>query len=68
MTALITSNTARVTGVDRMLLATAAAIDRYVAARLSRRGSARTPSSATTASRDVRSNAVAMGWMGILPR
>jgi HAMP domain-containing protein len=68
MTALIASNTVRVTGFERMLLITAAAMDRFVAVRLERRTSPNEPSTARTAATDIRSNALAMGSLGMLPR
>lgn len=68
MTAIIASGSARVTGFERMLLTTAAAMDRFVAARLERRESAITPAAARASASDIRADALAMGSVGMLPR
>lgn len=58
----------RTTGFERMLLTTAAGLDRFVASRLERRGSGAGPRSAQAAAGDTRSDALAMGAVGMLPR
>lgn len=68
MTALIAPHAVSATGFERMLLTTASSIDRFVAARLAKRGSAAAPSGARTAAADARADALAMGSVGMLPR
>ncbi|MHC2998978.1 hypothetical protein [Microbacterium sp. HJ5] len=69
MTAL-TAPTAvvRTTGFERMLLTTATGLDRFVASRLERRAASRRPVDAQTAAGETRSDALAMGSIGMLPR
>jgi hypothetical protein len=69
MTALTASHAVvRTTGFERMLLTTAAGLDRFVATRLERRGADDGPRVARTAAGDTRSDALAMGSVGMLPR
>ena len=76
MTALTASHAVvRTTGFERMLLTTAAGLDRFVATRLERRGADDGPRVADdgprvarTAAGDTRSDALAMGSVGMLPR
>ena len=69
MTALTASHAVvRTTGFERMLLTTAAGLDRFVATRLARRGTNDGPRAAQTAAGDSRSDALAMGAVGMLPR
>ncbi|WP_127474785.1 hypothetical protein [Microbacterium sulfonylureivorans] len=58
----------RTTGFERMLLTTAAGIDRFVATRLERRAAAVRPVAAQSAAGEARSDALAMGSVGMLPR
>jgi hypothetical protein len=51
-----------------MLLAAAVGVDQFVAARLERRAATASPASAQTAATDARSDALAMGSVGMLPR
>ncbi|MCH6229420.1 hypothetical protein MK786_01550 [Microbacterium sp. CFH 31415] len=69
MTALTASHAVvRTTGFERMLLTTAAGLDRFVATRLERRGTTEGPRAAQTAAGEIRSDALAMGAVGMLPR
>lgn len=58
----------RTTGFERMLLTAANVLDRFVATRLERRAASTRPISAQTAATDARSDAQAMGAVGMLPR
>lgn len=58
----------RTTGFERMLLTAAVGIDRFVAARLERRAAVVRPASAQDGAADARSDALAMGSIGMLPR
>jgi hypothetical protein len=68
MTALIAPRSVRTTRFERMLLTTAAGMDRFVATRLERRGATVPPLSAQTAAIDARTDALATGSLGMLPR
>ncbi|MDY0909600.1 hypothetical protein [Microbacterium sp. CFBP9034] len=69
MTALTAPRAAvRTTGFERMLLTAAVGIDRFVAARLERRSTASGAVGARTAAGDARTDALALGSVGILPR
>lgn len=68
MTALISPRPARVTRFERMLLVTAAAMDRFVAARLQRRASSSPIWPARVAAAESRADALAAGSVGMLPR
>lgn len=69
MTALTASTAVvRTTGFERMLLTAAAGIDRFVAARLERRAATVHPVVARSAAGEARSDALAMGNVGMLPR
>lgn len=68
MTALTAPRSVRATGFERMLLTAAAAMDRFVAVRLERRGSLAAPVDARSAASDARADALAMGSVGMLPR
>ncbi len=59
---------ARTTGFERMLLTTAAGIERFVGTRLERRAVVARPASAQVAATEARSDALAMGSVGMLPR
>jgi len=58
----------RTTGFERMLLTTAAGIDRFVATRLEHRAAAIRPVAVQAAAVDARADALAMGNVGMLPR
>lgn len=69
MTALTASRVVvRTTGFERMLLTAAAHIDRFVDSRLARRATASRAIAMQVAATDARSDARAMGSLGILPR
>lgn len=68
MTALTVHRSVRTTRFERMLLAAAAGMDHFVAARLERRGATTRPVSAQTAAADTRADALALGSVGMLPR
>ncbi|MFE7845023.1 hypothetical protein ACFUTX_07490 [Microbacterium sp. NPDC057407] len=68
MTALIGPRSARVTRFERMLLVTAAAMDRFVAGRLEHRASSSRTWPARFAAGERRADAMAMGSIGMLPR
>jgi len=59
---------ARTTRFERMLLTTAAGIDRFVAMRRQRRASASRTVAAQAAAVEARTDARALGSIGILPR
>ena len=68
MTALIAPRSVRTTRFERMLLTTAAGMDRFVETRLERRGTTPPPVAAQTAAADARADALATGSVGMLPR
>jgi hypothetical protein len=68
MTALTAPRSVRTTRFERMLLTTAAGMDRFVQARLERRRTTAAPVPAQIAAGDVRADALAMGSVGMLPR
>jgi hypothetical protein len=68
MTALTAPRSVRATRFERMLLTTAAGMDRFVALRLERRRTADRPVTAQVAAGDARADALAMGSIGMLPR
>lgn len=68
MTALTVHRSVRTTLFERMLLTTAAGMDRFVAARLERRRTTAVPVTAQSAAGDARADALAMGAVGMLPR
>lgn len=69
MTAFIAPRTvARTTRFERMLLTTAAGMDRFVTTRLERRAVVARPVAAQVGAADARSDALAMGSIGMLPR
>ncbi|MFD0791361.1 hypothetical protein ACFQ0P_13220 [Microbacterium insulae] len=68
MTALTAPRSVSATGFERMLLAAAVGVDQFVAARLERRAASASPVPAQTAATDARSDALAMGSVGMLPR
>ncbi len=68
MTALRAPRSVSITRFERMLLATAAGMDRFVSGRLERRRRTARPASAQAAAGDARAVALAMGSVGMLPR
>ncbi|WP_214467209.1 hypothetical protein [Microbacterium flavescens] len=69
MTAFTASHAViRTTGFERMLLITAAGIDRFVVSRLERRAATEGARAAQAAAGETRSDALALGAVGMLPR
>ena len=68
MTALTAPRSAHATRFERMLLTTAAGIDRFVESRLERRTWTTPPLDAQRQVADTRADALAMGAVGMLPR